>query len=265
MRTKTTLGLMLICGAVLAACGQKEPAAPAASTAAAPAPVQTSTPPPQRRWPQQRNRRMRWVSARSPTSARCATPQGLPGHQSRATRPTGGHASHKVRTPFTSTHWRASTATRGPCPHAVDRPCRTTPSRLRLTTWWRSRSSAMHPLPPSNLGRRRCLAGVPLLAVGMFVRPALADPTVERASTQLLGTQIDIIAQDARPGAAGAAMRAAFVEMARLECLMSRYRPDSQVSALARAAGRNPVPVAPEVMSVFKLARQVSEQSRGAF
>lgn len=44
MRTKTTLGLMLICGAVLAACGQKEPAAPAASTAAAPAPVQTSTP-----------------------------------------------------------------------------------------------------------------------------------------------------------------------------------------------------------------------------
>lgn len=161
MRTKTTLGLMLICGAVLAACGQKEPAAPAASTAAAPAPVQTSTPPPQRRWPQQRNRRMRWVSARSPTSARCATPQGLPGHQSRATRPTGGHASHKVRTPFTSTHWRASTATRGPCPHAVDRPCRTTPSRLRLTTWWRSRSSAMHPLPPSNLGRRRCLAGCP--------------------------------------------------------------------------------------------------------
>lgn len=123
----------------------------------------------------------------------------------------------------------------------------------------------MHPLPPSNLGRRRCLAGVPLLAVGMFVRPALADPTVERASTQLLGTQIDIIAQDARPGAAGAAMRAAFVEMARLECLMSRYRPDSQVSALARAAGRNPVPVAPEVMAVFKLARQVSEQSRGAF
>ncbi|WP_353934368.1 FAD:protein FMN transferase, partial [Acinetobacter baumannii] len=34
---------------------------------------------------------------------------------------------------------------------------------------------------------------------------------------------------------------------------------------MARAAGRNPVPVAPEVMAVFKLARQVSEQSRGAF
>lgn len=123
----------------------------------------------------------------------------------------------------------------------------------------------MHPLPPSNLARRRCLAGVPLLAVGMFVRPALADPLVERASTRLLGTQVDIVAQGATPGAAAAAIPAAFAEMARLECLMSRYRSDSQVSALARAAGRNPVPMAPEVMTVLKRARQVSEQSRGAF
>lgn len=44
MRTKTTLGLMLICAAVLAACGQKEPAA-SASAPAAPAPAQTSAPP----------------------------------------------------------------------------------------------------------------------------------------------------------------------------------------------------------------------------
>jgi len=43
MRTKTTLCLMLICSAVLAACGQKEEAAPVA--AAAPAPVQTSAAP----------------------------------------------------------------------------------------------------------------------------------------------------------------------------------------------------------------------------
>lgn len=45
MRTKTTLCLMLICGAVLAACGQKEPAAPAAAAEAAATPAQSSTPP----------------------------------------------------------------------------------------------------------------------------------------------------------------------------------------------------------------------------
>lgn len=115
------------------------------------------------------------------------------------------------------------------------------------------------------MGRRRCIAGIPVLAIGMFVRPALADPSVERASRTLLGTQIDIVAQGDRPGIAQPAIDAAFAEMARLERIMSRYRPDSQVSALARAAGRNPVPVAPELMSALKLAARLSEQSQGAF
>lgn len=116
---------------------------------------------------------------------------------------------------------------------------------------------------PSNLARRRCLTGVPLLAVGLFVRPALADPAVQHASRRLLGTQVDIVAQGAMPGAAAPAIDAAFAEMARLERLMSRYRPDSQVSALARAAGRNPVPVAPELMAILKLATRLSARSGG--
>ncbi|WP_347321673.1 FAD:protein FMN transferase [Ralstonia pseudosolanacearum] len=118
---------------------------------------------------------------------------------------------------------------------------------------------------PSNLARRRCLTGVPLLAVGLFVRPTLADPAVQHASRRLLGTQVDIVAQGAMPGAAAPAIDAAFAEMARLERLMSRYRPDSQVSALARAAGRNPVPVAPELMAILKLATRLSARSGGAF
>jgi thiamine biosynthesis lipoprotein len=106
---------------------------------------------------------------------------------------------------------------------------------------------------------------VPLLAVGLFVRPALANPSVQHASRRLLGTQVDIVAQGAMPGAAAPAIDAAFAEMARLERLMSRYCPDSQVSALARAAGQNPVPVAPELLSVLKHAARISAQSQGAF
>lgn len=45
MRTKTTLCLMLICGAALAACGQKEPAAPAPAAETSAAPAQSNTPP----------------------------------------------------------------------------------------------------------------------------------------------------------------------------------------------------------------------------
>jgi len=123
----------------------------------------------------------------------------------------------------------------------------------------------MHASVPSNLTRRRCLAGVPLLAVGLFVRPALADFSVQHASRRLLGTQVDIVAQGAMRGAVAPAVDAAFAEMTRLERLMSRYRADSQVSALARAAGQNPVPVAPELMAILKLATRVSAQSRGAF
>lgn len=111
----------------------------------------------------------------------------------------------------------------------------------------------------------RGAASVPLLATGMFVRPALADPSVTRASRRLLGTRVDMVVQDNGHGAVQAAIAAAFAEMARLEQLMSRYRPDSQVSALQRAAGRHPVRVAPELMTVLQAAAAVSARSGGAF
>nr|WP_236901450.1 FAD:protein FMN transferase [Cupriavidus necator] len=99
----------------------------------------------------------------------------------------------------------------------------------------------------------------------MFVRPALADATVTHASRRLLGTRVDIVVQHGSHGAVQAAIAAAFAEMARLEQLMSRYRPDSQVSALQRAAGRHPVRVAPELMAVLQAAAAVSARCRGAF
>lgn len=117
-------------------------------------------------------------------------------------------------------------------------------------------------------GRRRCLAGLgglSLLVTGLFVRPALADPAVRRVSRPLMGTRVDIAVQSAGDRDAQVGIDAAFAEMARLERLMSRYRPDSQVSALARAAGRNPVRVAPELLAVLRSAAQLSARSHGAF
>nr|WP_240988621.1 FAD:protein FMN transferase [Cupriavidus taiwanensis] len=99
----------------------------------------------------------------------------------------------------------------------------------------------------------------------MFVRPALADPSVTRATRRLLGTRVDIVVQGGGHGAVQAAIAAAFAEMARLEQLMSRYRPDSQVGVLQRAAGRHPVRVAPELMAVLQAATTVSARSCGAF
>ena len=108
---------------------------------------------------------------------------------------------------------------------------------------------------PSLLDRRRCLAGLGLLATGLFVRPALASPHVQRASRDLLGTRIDIVAQGKH---AGKAMALAFAEMARLERLMSRYRPDSEISALNRSAGLAPVDVSPEPLAVLQRGLQLA-------
>ncbi len=125
--------------------------------------------------------------------------------------------------------------------------------------------SSLHPIDHRRRALVRGAASVPLLATAMFVRPALADPSVTRASRRLLGTRVDIVVQDSCHAAAQAAMSAAFAEMARLERLMSRYRPDSQVNALQRAAGRHAVRVAPELMAVLQAAAAVSARSRGAF
>jgi thiamine biosynthesis lipoprotein len=114
----------------------------------------------------------------------------------------------------------------------------------------------------SLLDRRRCLTGLGLLATGMFVRPALASPHVQRASRDLLGTRIDIVAQGKH---ADKAMALAFAEMARLERLMSRYRPESEISALNRSAGLAAVDVSRETMAVLQRGLQLARLSDGAF
>lgn len=119
--------------------------------------------------------------------------------------------------------------------------------------------------PRLNQGRRRLLAGLPLLATALFLKPALAEPSVRQASRTLMGTRVDITVQGQRADESDMAMAAAFAEMTRLSDMMSRYRIDSEVSALHLAAGLQPVVMAPETMHALKMARHMSERSQGAF
>ena len=108
------------------------------------------------------------------------------------------------------------------------------------------------------------LAGAPQLALAA---PAGA-PAVARQSSELMGTRVDIaipLAGAALQRDADAAMARAFAEMQRLEALMSRYRPDSEVARIGAAAGRAPVRVSPEVMAVLRTAQQLHRASAGAF
>lgn len=112
------------------------------------------------------------------------------------------------------------------------------------------------------LSRRRCMAGAGLLVLSAYLGPAMARAGTVRMSRPLLGTQIDIVAQGKL---AARAADLALSEMARLEQLMSRYRNDSEVAALHRAAGRHPVDVSPETMAVLQQALTLSRESGGLF
>ncbi len=113
-----------------------------------------------------------------------------------------------------------------------------------------------------TLSRRHCIAGLGLLSVAGFIRPALARSDVARASQLLMGTRVDLVAQGPK---AQLAIDNALSEMARLQALMSRYRDDSEVAALQRAAGKHSVQVSPETMAVLQQAQSLSRASRGAF
>lgn len=132
------------------------------------------------------------------------------------------------------------------------------------------------PSPRSPLSRRRfalalpLLAGLPHLAGAAVAAPAApaATPALARQSRELMGTRVDIavpLSGAVAPQQAQQAMERAFAEMQRLEALMTRYRPDSDVARVAAAAGRRPVRVAPEVLAVLRAAQRLHQGSAGAF
>lgn len=81
----------------------------------------------------------------------------------------------------------------------------------------------------------------------------------------LMGTLVQIQALGLPGKALQLSLSAAFQEMTRLTNMMSRFKPDSVVSAINLAAGITPVAVPPELMQVLQLAQSVSERTAGAF
>lgn len=127
----------------------------------------------------------------------------------------------------------------------------------------------MHePLAPQGLTRRRLAMALPLLGAAALAPAALQAATpavVERSQRTLMGTQVDMVAQGLDAGALRSAMDRAWSEMERLTALMTRYHPDSTVSALHRAAGQHAVAVPTEVLAVLQAAQAIAAQTHGAF
>lgn len=108
-----------------------------------------------------------------------------------------------------------------------------------------------------------CSAPAPIPAAHQ-TPDGIASPLVERARAAM-GSELRLTAATADEAAALAAFEAVFLEIDRLESLMSIWREGSDVERLNASAGVRPIPVSPEVREVLHIARQVSEETRGVF
>lgn len=95
------------------------------------------------------------------------------------------------------------------------------------------------------------------------------QPTLERYEfTRLqMGVQAQIVlyAPIGEREAASGVAAAAFAEIARLEQIMSDYRPDSELMQLCSRAGGGPVAVSDDLFEILTSAQEISQLSGGAF
>ncbi len=86
-----------------------------------------------------------------------------------------------------------------------------------------------------------------------------------RRTQFIMGTLVEITISHSDPDTIQAVTTQAFDEMKRIEQLMSTYLPNSEISRINRAAGKNAIPVSPEVEEVIREGIYWAEQSGGAF
>jgi uncharacterized protein (TIGR03663 family) len=90
-------------------------------------------------------------------------------------------------------------------------------------------------------------------------------PESIRFSHQAMATVFEIFIQHNDPGYASRAARAAFAEADRLESLLSRYIPNSDISRIAELKKGQNIIVSPETMECLQIARRLYEQTGRAF
>lgn len=106
-----------------------------------------------------------------------------------------------------------------------------------------------------------------ILAILSLLLPSCQgrSPRVVKRHRILMGTLVEISVVGRDEDKAAAAINDAFGEMERVEKLMSRWIPESEVSRINRWAGVRPVKVSTEVREVIQRAGEISKASGGYF
>ncbi len=119
----------------------------------------------------------------------------------------------------------------------------------------------------SNLALPPLLLVSVLILAGSAARAADAEREARTLSGRTMGTTYSVVLGGAVPTAAERRRLAAVVgaELARIDGLMSTYKPDSELSRFNRHAATDPFPVSPDTLEVFRIAGAMSELTGGAF
>lgn len=80
-----------------------------------------------------------------------------------------------------------------------------------------------------------------------------------------MGVQCRIVIYGQDRASTENAASAAFAEVARLDAIMSDYRPESEVSRLSRLEAGRSLPISPELLDILSKAERVSAASDGVF
>ncbi|MFU8806247.1 MAG: FAD:protein FMN transferase, partial [Bradymonadaceae bacterium] len=97
------------------------------------------------------------------------------------------------------------------------------------------------------------------------VSAAAAPGKVARGERILMGTHFEIQIASLDIVGARHAIDAAFDEVARVEALLSEWRPESEISKVNRSAADGPVSVGPELLEVVQRSVEFAKLTDGAF
>jgi thiamine biosynthesis lipoprotein len=114
------------------------------------------------------------------------------------------------------------------------------------------------------MGRFRIVAAIVLLWGCAQAQPAPGPILLKRAQVQM-GTVVTLTAVAPTERVAQEALTAGFKEIRRLEELLSTWIPASELSRVNRAAGKEPVAVSPETLSLLKQALEIARLTEGGF
>ncbi len=108
-------------------------------------------------------------------------------------------------------------------------------------------------------------SGLGVLLVGCAGVSTYSEPVIVTRAQMQMGTLVTITAVARSESIAQAAATAGFVEIRRLEELLSTWIPTSELSRVNGSAGVMPVHVSPETFTVVQRAMQVAEMTGGGF